>query len=224
MGLGGPEPREGRHRPDDRRRDARRRDDAHRGQRRGALRGGRTTRSASEGAGAGGAAARAERCQRGSGQRQLQTTRGDRSAALYDLLPADHRMSYDMHAVLACLVDDGIARRVPAAISRKEMICGDARIEGIQVGVIANQRGLIKGRAGREAAVRRDHLRRERREGRRTSSTAASRAGMPIAVRAGRLRLHGRDPKPSTSGIIRAGRALRRSDGDRACRRRSCSP
>ena len=28
------------------------------------------------------------------------------------------------------------------------MICGDARIDGIPVGVIANQRGLIKGRAG----------------------------------------------------------------------------
>jgi len=28
------------------------------------------------------------------------------------------------------------------------MICGDARIEGMPVGVIANQRGLIKGRAG----------------------------------------------------------------------------
>jgi acetyl-CoA carboxylase carboxyltransferase component len=30
----------------------------------------------------------------------------------------------------------------------REMICGDARIEGIPVGVIANQRGLIKGRPG----------------------------------------------------------------------------
>jgi acetyl-CoA carboxylase carboxyltransferase component len=28
------------------------------------------------------------------------------------------------------------------------MICGDARIEGIPVGIVANQRGLIKGRAG----------------------------------------------------------------------------
>ena len=33
-------------------------------------------------------------------------------------------------------------------ISRSEMICGDARIDGIPVGVIANQRGLIKGRPG----------------------------------------------------------------------------
>ncbi|HEX5580602.1 MAG TPA: carboxyl transferase domain-containing protein, partial [Gemmatimonadaceae bacterium] len=30
----------------------------------------------------------------------------------------------------------------------REMICGDARVEGIAVGVIANQRGLIKGRPG----------------------------------------------------------------------------
>ena len=30
----------------------------------------------------------------------------------------------------------------------REMICGDARIDGIAIGIIANQRGLIKGRAG----------------------------------------------------------------------------
>ncbi len=27
--------------------------------------------------------------------------------ALYNLLPTDHRMSYDMHKVLRCLLDDG---------------------------------------------------------------------------------------------------------------------
>ena len=66
---------------------------------------------------------------------------------LYDLLPTDHRMSYDMHAVLSAIVDDGELDEFQSDLAR-EMICGDARIEGIPVGVIANQRGLIKGRPG----------------------------------------------------------------------------
>jgi acetyl-CoA carboxylase carboxyltransferase component len=66
---------------------------------------------------------------------------------LYDLLPADHRMSYDMHAVLRTLVDDGALDEFQGNLAR-EMICADARIDGVAVGIIANQRGLIKGRAG----------------------------------------------------------------------------
>ncbi len=66
---------------------------------------------------------------------------------LYDLLPADHRMSYDMHALLKAIIDDGEIDEFQAGLAR-EMICGDARILGIPVGVIANQRGLIKGRPG----------------------------------------------------------------------------
>ena len=66
---------------------------------------------------------------------------------LYDLLPADHRMSYDMHAVLRAMLDHGEIDEFQESIAR-EMICGDARIDGITVGVIANQRGLIKAREG----------------------------------------------------------------------------
>jgi len=67
--------------------------------------------------------------------------------ALYDLLPADHRMSYDMHAVLRAILDHGEIDEFQESIAR-EMICGDARIDGITIGVIANQRGLIKAREG----------------------------------------------------------------------------
>jgi acetyl-CoA carboxylase carboxyltransferase component len=67
--------------------------------------------------------------------------------ALYDLLPTDHRMSYDMRALLHALVDDGALDEFQGALAR-EMICGDARIEGVPVGVIANERGLVKGRQG----------------------------------------------------------------------------
>jgi 3-methylcrotonyl-CoA carboxylase beta subunit len=66
---------------------------------------------------------------------------------LYDLLPSDHRMSYDMHEILREILDDGHLDEFQQNLA-KEMICGDARIDGIPVGVIANQRGLIKGRAG----------------------------------------------------------------------------
>ena len=69
------------------------------------------------------------------------------TSLLYDLLPADHRMSYDMHAVLETLVDDGAIDEFQPRLAA-EMICGDARIDGLAVGLIANQRGLIRGRAG----------------------------------------------------------------------------
>jgi acetyl-CoA carboxylase carboxyltransferase component len=67
--------------------------------------------------------------------------------ALYDLLPSDHRMPYDMHAVLRTIVDDGHLDEFQGNLAR-EIICADARIKGIPVGLIANQRGLIKGRPG----------------------------------------------------------------------------
>jgi acetyl-CoA carboxylase carboxyltransferase component len=66
---------------------------------------------------------------------------------LYDLLPSDHRMPYDMHAVLNAIIDDGKLDEFQGHLA-KEMICGDARIDGIPLGIIANQRGLIKGRPG----------------------------------------------------------------------------
>jgi acetyl-CoA carboxylase carboxyltransferase component len=66
---------------------------------------------------------------------------------LYDVLPADHRMSYDMHAVVTTLVDKGTLDEFQPHLA-KEIICGDARLNGIPVAIIANQRGLIKGRPG----------------------------------------------------------------------------
>ena len=70
--------------------------------------------------------------------------------ALYDLLPNDHRMPYDMRAVLGTILD-GSALDEFQPNHAKEMICGDARIEGTPVGVIANLRGLLKGDAGHPA-------------------------------------------------------------------------
>ncbi len=67
--------------------------------------------------------------------------------ALHEILPADHRMSYDMHALLRTIVDEGRLDETQEGLA-KEMICGDATIDGIPVGIIANQRGLVKGREG----------------------------------------------------------------------------
>ena len=69
------------------------------------------------------------------------------AADLYDLLPQDHRMSYDMHQVLACLLDGGVLDEFQPAVA-PEMLCGHARIDGRPVAVIANQRGVIKGKEG----------------------------------------------------------------------------
>ena len=65
---------------------------------------------------------------------------------LYDLLPDDHRAPYDMHAVLDTFLDEEV--REFQADFAKEMICGTARIGGILVGVIANSRGMSKGKPG----------------------------------------------------------------------------
>jgi 3-methylcrotonyl-CoA carboxylase beta subunit len=61
---------------------------------------------------------------------------------LYNLLPADHRAPYDMHAVLGTFLDGPIEEF--QADFAKEMICGTARIGGMLVGVIANARGMVK--------------------------------------------------------------------------------
>ncbi len=65
--------------------------------------------------------------------------------ALYDILPQDHRLSYDMRHVLDTLLDGGALDEFQPGVAR-EMICGHAHIEGWPVAVIANQRGVIKGR------------------------------------------------------------------------------
>ena len=68
-------------------------------------------------------------------------------ATLYEVLPHDHRLSYDMRHVLDALLDDGRLEEFQPDMAR-EMLCGHARIEGHPVAVIANQRGIIKGKEG----------------------------------------------------------------------------
>lgn len=62
---------------------------------------------------------------------------------LYEILPEDHRHPYDAREVLNCILDGGHLDEFQADYAR-EMITGHARVCGIQVGVIANSRGLVK--------------------------------------------------------------------------------
>ena len=62
---------------------------------------------------------------------------------LYDIIPEDHRQPYDVRKLLECLLDDGHLDEFQADYA-KEMITGHARVRGIQVGVIANHRGMVR--------------------------------------------------------------------------------
>ena len=66
---------------------------------------------------------------------------------LYDLIPEDHRQPYDMRQILECLLDEGHLDEFQADYA-KEMITGHARLRGIQVGVIANHRGMVRVKNG----------------------------------------------------------------------------
>ena len=62
---------------------------------------------------------------------------------LYEILPPDHKQPYNARHLLDCLLDGGHLDEFQADYA-KEMITGHARIRGIQVGVIANNRGMSR--------------------------------------------------------------------------------
>ncbi len=68
-------------------------------------------------------------------------------AELYDILPQDHRMAYEMKDVLDCILDAGELDEFQPEIAR-EMICGHGAIDGYPVALIVNRRGLVKGEQG----------------------------------------------------------------------------
>ena len=67
---------------------------------------------------------------------------GREPSELYDLLPGDHRQPYDMHEVLACILDAGPWDEFQADRAT-EMICLTGRLHGMPVGVIANARSMV---------------------------------------------------------------------------------
>src|SRR6266704_1557554 len=85
----------------------------------------------------------------------LRTTRKDGGAPdagapaekIYEIIPEDHRQPYDMRDILECLLDEGHLDEFQADYA-KEIITSHASIRGIQVGVIANARGMFRDPAG----------------------------------------------------------------------------
>jgi acetyl-CoA carboxylase carboxyltransferase component len=66
---------------------------------------------------------------------------------LYDLLPADHRLPYDMDEVVRCIVDgDDFLEFQPDYAP--EMLCVNCRLAGRPVALIANRRGFLKSAGG----------------------------------------------------------------------------
>src|SRR5437762_1647961 len=61
-------------------------------------------------------------------------------------------MSYDVRAVLECLLDGGTLDEFQPEIA-PEMICGHGAIAGRAVAVIANSRGVIKGKPGESPKI-----------------------------------------------------------------------
>ncbi len=66
---------------------------------------------------------------------------------LYDVLPADHRLPYRMEDLLDCILDsDGFLEFQPDYAP--EFLCATARLNGRNIGVIANRRGFLKTQTG----------------------------------------------------------------------------
>jgi 3-methylcrotonyl-CoA carboxylase beta subunit len=74
------------------------------------------------------------------------------STDLYDILPADHRAPYDAREMLNCILDRESLDEFQADFA-KEMITGHARLRGVNVGVIANNRGFIPSEAGKAPRI-----------------------------------------------------------------------
>jgi 3-methylcrotonyl-CoA carboxylase beta subunit len=66
---------------------------------------------------------------------------------LFELLPADRMKPYDMRQVLECIVDAGEIDEYKADYG-KTILCGYARVDGWAVGIVANQRKMVKSGKG----------------------------------------------------------------------------
>ncbi|HTF20373.1 MAG TPA: acyl-CoA carboxylase subunit beta [Chryseolinea sp.] len=66
---------------------------------------------------------------------------------LYAILPADRAKPYDMQDIIDGLIDDSEFQEYKASYG-KTLICGTARIEGWAIGIVANQRKVVKTKKG----------------------------------------------------------------------------
>ncbi|SDK26822.1 Acetyl-CoA carboxylase, carboxyltransferase component [Catalinimonas alkaloidigena] len=66
---------------------------------------------------------------------------------IYGLLPADPLKPYDMREIIERLVDDSLFEEYKQEYG-KTLLCGTARIDGWAIGIVANQRKVVKTRKG----------------------------------------------------------------------------
>lgn len=66
---------------------------------------------------------------------------------LYDLLPVDRMKPYDMVEIIERMVDDSVFEQYKELYG-KTILCGYARIDGWAVGIVANQRKMVKSKKG----------------------------------------------------------------------------
>src|SRR6201995_2636449 len=66
---------------------------------------------------------------------------------LYGILPADATKPYDMVDIITRIVDGGVFEQFKEDYG-KTILCGYARIEGWAVGIVANQRKMVKTKKG----------------------------------------------------------------------------
>jgi acetyl-CoA carboxylase carboxyltransferase component len=64
-----------------------------------------------------------------------------------EIMPADRTKPYDMHKLLLTIIDTGSFTEYKPGYG-KTIVCGYARIEGLPVGIVANQRKMVKSRKG----------------------------------------------------------------------------
>jgi 3-methylcrotonyl-CoA carboxylase beta subunit len=72
---------------------------------------------------------------------------GKPAEELYGILPADPSKPYDMIDIIDCIVDKDSFRQFKEDYG-KTILCGYARIEGWAVGIVANQRKIVKSKKG----------------------------------------------------------------------------
>lgn len=66
---------------------------------------------------------------------------------IYGLMPSDRAKPYDTLEIIKCLIDNSEFDEYKALYG-KTLICGTARIDGWAVGIVANQRKVVKSKKG----------------------------------------------------------------------------
>jgi acetyl-CoA carboxylase carboxyltransferase component len=66
---------------------------------------------------------------------------------IYGILPDNREKQYDMHQLLDCIIDEGSLDEYKAGYGQS-IVCGLARIDGWAVGIVANQRKVVKSKKG----------------------------------------------------------------------------